>query len=93
VLHVVTAWAFPEHHTPSGVVFDIAECADPTARARANLNAVIADVLGQHENVAVRPEVIPGNEAAVLLEARKAQTCWSSAAEVVVRLPGWCWVR
>ena len=93
VLHVVTAWAFPEHHTPFGVIFDIAECADPTARARANLDAVIADVLGQHENVAVRPEVIPGNEAAVLLEARKAQTCWSSAAELVVRLPGWCWVR
>ena len=70
-LHVVTAWSFPEHHTPFGIVFDIAESADPTARARAKLDALIVDVLGRHEKLSVRPQVIPGNEAEVLLEAAR----------------------
>ncbi|HVA06495.1 MAG TPA: universal stress protein [Acidimicrobiales bacterium] len=70
-LHVVTAWAFPEHRTPFGIVFDIAESADPTARARSKLDDLIEDVLGKHEKVALRAEVIPGNEAAVLIEAAR----------------------
>lgn len=70
-LHVVTAWAFPEHRTPFGVVFDIAESADPTARARRKLDGLIADVLGSHENVTLRAEVIPGNEAEVLIHAAR----------------------
>ena len=70
-LHVVTAWAFPEHRTPFGVVFDIAESADPTARARSKLDGFSADILGKHENVTIRAEVIPGNEVEVLIDAAR----------------------
>ena len=70
-LHVVTAWAFPEHRTPFGIVFDIAESADPTARARTKLDGLIADVLGKHEKVVLRAEVIPGNEAETLIHAAR----------------------
>jgi nucleotide-binding universal stress UspA family protein len=70
-LRVVTAWAFPEHRTPFGVVFDIAESADPTARVRCKLDGLIGDILGKHEKVALQAEVIPGNEAAVLIDAAR----------------------
>ena len=70
-LHAVTAWAFPEHRTPFGIVFDIASSADPTALARSELDGTITTVLGRHENLEVTAEVIPGEEAPVLLNAAR----------------------
>jgi len=70
-LHVVTAWAFPEHGTPFGIVFDLASLSDPTARAREALGRAIFDTLGDHQQIEVRAEVIPGDEAPVLLEAAR----------------------
>ena len=70
-LHVVTAWAFPEHGTPFGIVFDLASGADPTLRAREALDRAIVETLGDHEQIEVRADVIPGAEAPVLLEAAR----------------------
>lgn len=70
-LHVVTAWAFPEHGTPFGIVFDLVSVADPTALAREALERAIFDTLGRHEQIEVRAEVITGDEAPVLLEAAR----------------------
>ena len=70
-LDVVTAWAFPEHGTPFGIVFDLASVADPTARAREALDRAIFETLGNHEQIDLRAEVIPGDEAPVLLEAAR----------------------
>jgi nucleotide-binding universal stress UspA family protein len=68
-LHVVTAWAFPKHGTPFGIVFDLASIADPTTRASEALDRAIIETLGNHEQIEVRAEVISGDEAPVLLEA------------------------
>ena len=70
-LHVVTAWAFPEHGTPFGIVFDLTSVADPIAHAREALSRAIAATLGDHEGIEVRADVLPGDEAPVLLDAAR----------------------
>ncbi len=70
-LHVVTAWAFPEHRTPFGIVFDLESIADPTARARKELDRAITATLGSHTDFEVRADVVPGDEAPVLLDAAR----------------------
>ena len=67
-LLAVTAWAFPEHPTPFGIVPDLPLPPDELDRVRARLDEATRAVVGPDE-VDLRTDVVPGDAAAVLLRA------------------------
>jgi nucleotide-binding universal stress UspA family protein len=69
VLEVVTAWSFPEHPTPFGIVPELPLPDDPLAQARQKLEAFVAEVVGEVPPVEIRTSVVRGSAAQVLVEA------------------------
>ncbi len=73
-LHVVTAWSYPEHPTPFGIVPGLPLPPDPLAEAHRILALTVARVVGDPAPIEVVAEVIEGEPAQVLLDAsRRAQ--------------------
>jgi len=70
-LHVVTAWSYPEHPTPFGIVPDLPLSADALSDARQKLVEVVGAELGGHVGITVHTEVVHGNAAPVLLDAAR----------------------
>lgn len=70
-LHVVTAWSYPEHPTPFGIVPELPVPGDPLADALHKLDEVVGSELGGHAGTTVHTEVIQGNAAPVLLDAAR----------------------
>jgi len=68
-LEVVTAWSFPEHPAPLGIVIDVPWPDELIAKARLKLAEVIRDSLPALDPHRVRAQVIRGNAVPVLLEA------------------------
>jgi nucleotide-binding universal stress UspA family protein len=67
-LLALTAWAFPEHPTPFGIVPDIPLPPDELDQVRARLEETTRAVVGA-DDVVVRSTVVPGDAATVLLRA------------------------
>jgi nucleotide-binding universal stress UspA family protein len=70
-LHVVTAWSYPEHPTPFGMVPDLPLPADPLSEARQKLVEIVGSVVGRHAGISVHTEVVRGSAAPVLLDAAR----------------------
>ena len=71
VLEVITAWTFPEHAAPLGVVVRLPWPEDLMAQAREALDALIERELPGCDRARVQAQVIRGSAAAVLLEASR----------------------
>ena len=71
VLEVITAWTFPEHAAPLGVVVRLPWPEDLMAQAREALDALIERELPGCDRTRVQAQVIRGSAAAVLLEAAR----------------------
>lgn len=69
-LRVVTAWAYPEHPAPFGIVPNVPLPPDPLAEARRQLDEVTGRAV-EHTGVDVETAVLDGNAAPVLIEASK----------------------
>ncbi len=67
-LAVVTAWNFPEHAAPLGIVAQVPWQDELLVQARAKLDEIVTATLGAERPELVEAEVIRGNAAAVLLE-------------------------
>jgi nucleotide-binding universal stress UspA family protein len=71
VLEVTTAWTFPEHAAPLGLVVRVPWQEELMAQAREALDAIIERELPGCDRARVRGQVIRGSAAAVLLEASR----------------------
>jgi nucleotide-binding universal stress UspA family protein len=71
VLEVITAWTFPEHAAPLGVIVRLPWPEDLMAQAREALDALIERELPGCDRARVHAQVIRGSAAAVLLEASR----------------------
>jgi nucleotide-binding universal stress UspA family protein len=70
-LNVVTAWSFPEHPTPFGIVPELPLAEDPLAETRKRLDQVVEAARGGIERLDVRTRVVHGAAATVLLESAR----------------------
>ncbi len=68
-LAVVTAWNFPEHPVPLGIVVDVPWPDELIAEARLKLDEVISDSLPAIDPDRIHAQVIRGSAVPVLLEA------------------------
>ncbi len=72
-LEVVTAWTFPEHPAPLGLVPEVPWPNELIAQARARLDQIVCDVVPEDQRRLVRAKVVRGAAAQVLLaEAQSA---------------------
>jgi nucleotide-binding universal stress UspA family protein len=71
VLEVVTAWTFPEHAAPLGLIVRVPWPEDLMAQAREALDTLIERELPGRDKARVHAQVIRGSAAAVLLEAAR----------------------
>jgi nucleotide-binding universal stress UspA family protein len=67
-LEVVTAWAFPEHAAPLGIVAHVPWQEDLMEEARVKLDEIVATTLPDEGREHVEAKVIRGGAAQVLLE-------------------------
>jgi nucleotide-binding universal stress UspA family protein len=67
-LCVVTAWDYPEHATPFGIVPELPATFDPVEKARLALDALVGEVLDSDPGIVVVRDVVHGGPAPVLLE-------------------------
>ncbi len=67
-LCVVTAWDYPEHATPFGIVPELPITFDPIEEARLALDTLVEEVLDAHPGIIVLRDVVHGAPAPVLLE-------------------------
>ncbi len=67
-LEVVTAWNFPEHAAPLGIVAQVPWQEELLAQAHATLDEIVTATLGGERPERVEAKVVRGNAAAVLLE-------------------------
>lgn len=70
-LCAVTAWPYPEHGTPFGIVPELPLSEDPLAETRMKLEDAVKTSLRGLEDVEVRTEVVRGDAATVLLDASR----------------------
>jgi len=70
-LHVVTAWGYPDHPTPFGIVPELPLPQDPMAETRRRLDEVVETARRGDPNAEVRTEVVHGSAAPVLLQAAR----------------------
>jgi nucleotide-binding universal stress UspA family protein len=70
-LRAVTAWSYPEHGTPFGIVPELPLSEDPLAETRKRLDEAVKSALEGLENVAVGTEVVHGDAAPVLVDASR----------------------
>jgi nucleotide-binding universal stress UspA family protein len=70
-LHIVTAWSYPEHPAPLGIIPDLPLPADPLSDVRQKLVELVGAELGRHVGIDVHCEVVHGNAAPVLLDAAR----------------------
>jgi nucleotide-binding universal stress UspA family protein len=68
-LDVVTAWTFPEHPAPLGIVADVPWQDELVAEARTRLDALVSEQLTAEQRARAETKVIRGNAADVLLSA------------------------
>jgi nucleotide-binding universal stress UspA family protein len=68
-LRVVTAWCFPEHPAPFGIVPDIPVPAGELDVVHGRLDDLTRGVVGEVDGLDVRTRVIAGDAVSVLLEA------------------------
>lgn len=65
----MTAWSYPEHSTPFGIVPELPLREDPLAETRKKLDEAVKTALAGLENVEVRTQVVHGDAAPVLIDA------------------------
>jgi nucleotide-binding universal stress UspA family protein len=70
-LHALTAWSYPEHPTPFGMVPELPLPEDPMAEARRMLHDVVEAAVGREPSVEVRAEVVHGSAAPTLVDAAR----------------------
>ena len=70
-LEVLTAWNFPEHPAPLGIVVHVPWPDELIAEARLKLDEVISDSLPDIDPDRVHAQVIRGSAVPVLLEASR----------------------
>ena len=93
-LHVVTAWSYPEHPTPFGIVPPLPLPTDPLSNARRQLAEVVDAELERHTGLTIHTEVVHGNAAPVLLDAaRDADLLVVGSRGQGKRSLACCWAR
>lgn len=70
-LRAVTAWPYPEHATPFGIVPELPLREDPLTETLKKLDEAVKTSLGGLENVEVRTQAVRGDAATVLLDASR----------------------
>jgi nucleotide-binding universal stress UspA family protein len=70
-LEVLTAWTFPEHPAPLGIVVHVPWPEELMAEARLKLDEVIRDALPDFDPQRVHAQVIRGSAVPVLLDAAR----------------------
>jgi nucleotide-binding universal stress UspA family protein len=70
-LEVVTAWTFPEHAAPLGVVPRVPWPEELLAQARKALDRLLDEVLPDRDKDRVHARVVRGNAAPVLVDAAR----------------------
>jgi len=71
ILSIVTAWDYPEHPTPFGIVPDLPIGVDPMEASRRALGTLVDEVLGADPGIVVDCHVVHGAPTPVLLESAR----------------------
>ena len=70
-LHVITAWSYPDHPTPFGVVPHLPDSSAAIDEARRELDELVAAASADNALIDVRAEVVEGSPVPVLLGAAR----------------------